>query len=203
MPDPPRKHRAGRHAQHTATRLAIGAQLILASAIALAYVVLVYAPAPAQPYGLVAAGMLALVSRDRGRVARRWHYGAAGERDVARALRRLPRAWTVVHDVDRGRGNVDHIAVGPTGIFTIETKLHRRGARELTQAREHAAWCAKRTGQPVTAVLCTARATQRPKQYAGVWVCGPKHLPRLLRSHRHHAYGPGVDVAAVTARLTR
>ena len=87
-----------------------------------------YAPEAMLPYGLAGAAASALSARYRGRVARRWQYGAAGERDVARALARLPRRWSVLHDVDRGRGNVDHIAIVPRGLFTIESKLHRWGA---------------------------------------------------------------------------
>lgn len=198
MPDPRRHQRAGRHAQRTGNQLALRVQLLLASAILLVWVVLTQLPGSLTPYGLAAAAALALASRALLRTARRWKYGAAGERDVARALRRLPRSWTVVHDIDRGRGNVDHIAIGPRGVFTIETKLHHAGNRELAQARGHATWLARRTRHPVTAVLCVARARSRPKQYAGVWVTGPHHLPRLLRRLR----GDLVDVAELAARMS-
>jgi hypothetical protein len=30
----------------------------------------------------------------------------------------------VVHDASLGRGNVDHILIGPGGVFTLETKSH-------------------------------------------------------------------------------
>jgi hypothetical protein len=53
----------------------------------------------------------------------RWRLGAEGEKATAKALRRLIRdGWTVVHDVDVGRGNLDHILVGPAGVFVLETK---------------------------------------------------------------------------------
>lgn len=32
--------------------------------------------------------------------------------------------WSVMHDVTLGRGNVDHLLIGPGGVFTIETKSH-------------------------------------------------------------------------------
>ena len=32
--------------------------------------------------------------------------------------------WDVVHDANLGHGNVDHIAIGPAGVFTVETKSH-------------------------------------------------------------------------------
>jgi hypothetical protein len=53
----------------------------------------------------------------------RWRQGAEGEQATARALRRLVGAgWTLVHDVDVRHGNLDHILVGPPGIFLLESK---------------------------------------------------------------------------------
>jgi hypothetical protein len=56
----------------------------------------------------------------------RWRQGAEGEQATARALRRLvDGGWTLVHDVQTGHGNLDHILVGPPGVFLLETKkLH-------------------------------------------------------------------------------
>jgi len=52
-----------------------------------------------------------------------WRTGAEGERKTARRLRALGNAqWLVVHDVDAGRGNYDHIVVGRAGVFLIDTK---------------------------------------------------------------------------------
>lgn len=49
--------------------------------------------------------------------------GAAGEEAVGEILESLrEQGWCVIHDVSFGRGNIDHIVVGPGGIFTIETK---------------------------------------------------------------------------------
>ena len=30
----------------------------------------------------------------------------------------------MIHDASLGHGNVDHILIGPPGVFTIETKSH-------------------------------------------------------------------------------
>jgi len=35
-----------------------------------------------------------------------------------------PHSWRVIHDATLGHGNVDHIAIGPAGVFTVETKSH-------------------------------------------------------------------------------
>lgn len=56
-----------------------------------------------------------------------WYLGALGELDVAQRLSRLGPAWQVLHSVPVGTGtsDIDHVAVGPAGVFTINTKLHR------------------------------------------------------------------------------
>ena len=38
-------------------------------------------------------------------------------------LRRLQAlGWTFAHDIDTARGNRDHVAIGPLGVFLLETK---------------------------------------------------------------------------------
>lgn len=52
-----------------------------------------------------------------------WRTGAEGERKTAKRLRGLDRSdWLSVHDVDAGRGNYDHIVIGPAGVFLLDTK---------------------------------------------------------------------------------
>jgi hypothetical protein len=51
--------------------------------------------------------------------------GAKGEEQVGGLLEGLVgQGWHVVHDASLGRGNVDHILIGPGGVFTVETKSH-------------------------------------------------------------------------------
>lgn len=71
--------------------------------------------------------------------ARSWFTGALGERDVARALDALGPEYTVLHAVPVGRRStdIDHVVVGPTGVFSINTKNHSGqdvwvGGRTLT-----------------------------------------------------------------------
>ncbi len=53
----------------------------------------------------------------------RWRRGADGERATARQLRPLAKTgWSLYHDVACSRGNIDHVAVGPTGVFLLDTK---------------------------------------------------------------------------------
>ncbi len=60
------------------------------------------------------------------RSATLWERGAEGEEATASALGQLPRGtWTVFHDVkwpERRYANVDHIVVGPPGVFVIDSK---------------------------------------------------------------------------------
>lgn len=55
--------------------------------------------------------------------------GGEGEIKLARALKALPDTYIVFHDFhpvsesgDRARWNVDHIVVGPTGVFVLDAK---------------------------------------------------------------------------------
>jgi nuclease-like protein len=51
--------------------------------------------------------------------------GAQGEEHVGELLEDLPGdEWEVIHDATFGNGNMDHILIGPPGIFTVETKSH-------------------------------------------------------------------------------
>ena len=47
--------------------------------------------------------------------------GASAEEHVGGLLDQLA-GWRVIHDASMGRGNVDHILIGPAGVFTVETK---------------------------------------------------------------------------------
>jgi hypothetical protein len=92
--------------------------------------------------GLVGLAVAALVGwRLRVRPseqARTWRRGAHGERHTARLLDRLVRdGFVVFHDlaVPGSPANVDHLVIGPTGVFVIDSKqwtgsVHQ-GADEL------------------------------------------------------------------------
>jgi hypothetical protein len=57
--------------------------------------------------------------------ARTWQRGAAGERRTARLLDRLTRdGYVVLHDVavPGSPANVDHLVIGPSGVFVIDSK---------------------------------------------------------------------------------
>jgi hypothetical protein len=57
-----------------------------------------------------------------------WRRGAAGERRTARLLGPLERhGWAVLHDlaVPGSRANLDHLVIGPGGVFVIDSKQDR------------------------------------------------------------------------------
>jgi hypothetical protein len=57
-----------------------------------------------------------------------WRRGAAGERRTTRLLARLERdGWVILHDLalPRSPANLDHLAIGPGGVFVIDAKQYR------------------------------------------------------------------------------
>lgn len=58
----------------------------------------------------------------------KYKLGRDGERQVGHFLEQQfsPLGYRVVHDVRNEKGNIDHVLVGPGGIFTIETKTRSK-----------------------------------------------------------------------------
>jgi hypothetical protein len=58
--------------------------------------------------------------------ARSWYLGALGEIVVAEKLEHLGEGWRVIDGVPVGEAgsDIDHVVVGPSGVFTINTKAH-------------------------------------------------------------------------------
>lgn len=54
-----------------------------------------------------------------------WRRGALGEQAISDVLESLPENYFVLNDVRTSCGNLDHVVVGPTGLFAIETKNWR------------------------------------------------------------------------------
>ncbi|MER5730966.1 nuclease-related domain-containing protein [Streptomyces sp. NPDC002138] len=56
-----------------------------------------------------------------------WYTGLEGERWVGRELERLsPLGWRVLHGIEKGNGgDIDHLLIGPGGVFSVNTKNHR------------------------------------------------------------------------------
>ena len=92
--------------------------------------------------------------------------GASAEEHVGELLDQLARdEWRVIHDATLGRGNMDHILMGPGGVFTIETKSHPGPVRvsrvhgaTLRQVLAERRAIEEITGMDVEALLVFSRA---------------------------------------------
>ena len=137
--------------------------------------------------------------------AQAWQRGAAGERHVARLLEPLvQQGWGVNHDlrVPGSKANIDHVVVGPPGIFAIDAKhdrgrlrLSRNGllwhgrtflAPTLSTVRWEADMLQARIGAPdiaVVPIVAVVGATVPFGQVTsmGVTVVPARRLPGLLR----------------------
>jgi hypothetical protein len=69
------------------------------------------------------------------REERDWSVGADGEEEVAWRLRKLGDGWHVIHAVPVGEkgADIDHVVIGPAGVFTLNTKNHSKHRVTVTQ----------------------------------------------------------------------
>ena len=55
-----------------------------------------------------------------------WQDGAFGEQWTGKALRELEsQGWRIFHDLKASYGNIDHVVVGPGGVFLLDSKRWR------------------------------------------------------------------------------
>jgi hypothetical protein len=116
--------------------------------------------------------------------------GATGEEQVGGLLEGLSgRGWHVIHDVSLGRGNVDHVLIGPGGVFTVETKSHpgpvqvgRVHGSVLEQAQAQRRTIERAVGEHVEPLLVFSRAwVDRPlRRRKGVRVVPARMLLSYL-----------------------
>jgi hypothetical protein len=131
---------------------------LLALGVAAGYLARAALPEPA--LGRTTVGLLFVLLGVLGTVWAAWGArrlgayvkGARGEESVARQLAFLPAPYRVFHGLNLGarralggRGDVDHVVVGPNGVFVLETK-HWSGRIQVEDGR----------------VLCDGRAPDRP-----------------------------------------
>jgi hypothetical protein len=173
--------------------------------------------------GLVGLALAALVGwRLRFRPseqARTWQRGAQGERHTARLLRRLQGdGFVVFHDLAMpdSPANVDHLVIGPTGVFVIDSKQwtgsvhqsadglawhnHYRLDRTLETVRWEADTIGRILGTRAAALLCVHGAHVRGGglQAQGVTIV-PAHLLRGALGYDRVLSDADVDLLATTA----
>jgi hypothetical protein len=120
--------------------------------------------------------------------------GATGEEQVGSLLDGLEgRGWHAIHDASLGNGNVDHILIGPAGVFTVETKSHPGPVRvarihgaTIGQAQAQQRAIARLTGVEVEPLIVYSRAwIDRPlARRKGVRVLPARMLPGYLGRRR-------------------
>jgi Nuclease-related domain len=149
--------------------------------------------------GLAVAALVGWRLRFRpSEAARSWQRGAAGERRTARLLRRLARDGFVFHDLaapGNSRANVDHLVIGPSGVFVIDSK---QWTGELRQGADGLVW---HNHYPLDRTL----ATVRWEAEAVSRVLGTR-IHALLCVHGAHVQHGGLhaqDVAIVPASRLR
>ena len=152
------------------------------------------------------------------RAAAAWDAGAAGERATGRVLAQLdPAHWRVLHDVPwpgRARANIDHVVIGPPGVFVIDSKnwsgsvtVADNVLRQNGRSREKAVAGAAEAGiavlelvpdVPVHPVLCLARDEPFEGWVRDVMLCSTVNLLRMLTT-RPAALDPGARSRATAA----
>jgi Nuclease-related domain len=153
--------------------------------------------------------VLLLIENTANPIIHRWARGAQGEEHVGAVLDALrDEGWLPLHDVHLDRGNVDHVLVGPAGIFTIETKSHRGqlqahkiDGRMLRQAYAQAKQIERITGLRAEPLLVFSNAYLIPAvtRRGGVVVLPARMLARHLRER--HGTIPAARVREVYNRL--
>jgi hypothetical protein len=189
----PTRRTAGQYARETVTRLSLRTLLTL-GALAVATAVL------GRAFGLHSVLFLAseiallvsmfVISRYVLPLVERHDRGATGEEQVGGLLEQMSDSgWHVIHDASLGRGNVDHILIGPAGILTIETKSHpgpvrvaRVHGETLRQAQAQRKAIERVTGIEAEPLVVFSRAwVDKPlARRKGVRVVPARMLPRYV-----------------------
>ena len=143
--------------------------------------------------------------------------GAEGERRTARALEQLPATWRHLHDVrwpGRPFANLDHVVVGPGGIFVVDSKnwsgriaVERSVLRQDGRARETAVASAADAGiavaqllpwpyaGAVSPVLCFSREEAVSGWVRDVMVCSTQNVALMLQTRPEVLTPAQVDAA--------
>ncbi|HTW42701.1 MAG TPA: nuclease-related domain-containing protein [Solirubrobacteraceae bacterium] len=193
----PTRRTAGQYARATVTRLRVRT-LVTLGVLAVATALL------GRTFGLhdgwFVASELALlvsmfvISRYVMPLVERRDRGARGEEHVGGLLDAMCEdRWLVIHDASLGRGNVDHILIGPPGVFTIETKSHpgpvrvaRVHGETLSQAQAQRRMIEGVTGLEVEPLVVYSRAwVDRPlARRKGVRIVPARMLVGYLRKRQ-------------------
>ncbi len=178
-------------------------------------------------------GGLILGVSDAPQSTKAWEQGAMGEELLAKRLADLPDTFRVMHDrrIRGTRANIDHIAIGPSGVWVIDAKRYkdkrpelrvdggiirprveslRVGGRDGTKLVDGVRSQVQRVREaladdtiPISGVLCFLEADW--PLLGGPFTVDDVHVlwPRLLVKRMTEAPGAAFDVSEVHARLTK
>lgn len=162
---------------------------------------------------------------------RRVKLGLDGEVAVGQYLENLREdGYRILHDVVGKDFNIDHVLIGPAGVFTVETKTYRKPKRgdaiievrsdELTlngqplprnpirQCKAQAHWLREYLREcginiDVLPVVVFPGWFVRPHQHTqvGMWVLEPKALPGFLRHETNRLTAQ--QIASINSALSR
>ncbi len=166
-------------------------------------------------------------------LARQLRLGAIGEEAVGQFLdeKLRPMGCQVFHDILGDSFNVDHIVVGPTGVFAIETKTHSKPMKgacnvkydgekitvngatpdrdPIVQAKAEARWASDLLEQSTGRRFFVQPIVLYPGWYvdpmppnAEVWVLNDQAVPTFIRNARNHQLSPE-DISLISFHLKR
>ena len=176
-------------------------------------------------------GGLILALSDNPQSTKAWERGAVGEELMAKRLDDLPDTFRVMHDrrIRGTRANIDHIAIGPSGVWVMDAKRYkdkrpelrvegglfrprveslRVGGRDGTKLVDGVKSQVERVREtladdtiPMSGVLCFLEADW--PLLGGSFTVDEIHVawPRLLLKRMMEAPGADFDVSEAHARL--
>jgi hypothetical protein len=145
---------------------------------------------------------------------RSWRRGAEGEEKVAAELAKLGEGWAVIHDLTIGRrgANLDHLVIGPAGVFALNTKNltgkltvyehailqngHKTAfvpaaLREIRTVQQRLSTAAGREVRAWGALVVMGCEVEVRKPLANLTLVRARSLPRWLRKLPSGALSPG------------
>ena len=192
---------------------------------------------PRMPWLYTAMALVAIVVacvkfRSAVREGKDLRLGLLGEEAVGQFLdeKMRPLDCQVLHDIPGENFNIDHVVIGPTGIFAIETKTHSKPAKgacnvvydgakvtvngyspnrdPIVQARAQASWLSSTIQESTGRRLFVKPIVVYPGWYVtshpetdDVWVLNANPVPTFIMNNRR-SMSPE-DVSLVTFHLKR
>ncbi len=173
-PTPPAVRRAGQFGREEVRRVARRGLVQLAAIVLaglLAGAVIGFTSWAFVPIEICGIGLIVRLDRRCTTEVARRERGAEAEERVGAIIDGLAAdGWLSLHDVTAGeRGNIDHVIVGPAGVFTVETKSHRG---RIGIDRIDRAWLAQAYAQRMAIERITGRRVEALLVFSDAYLIG-------------------------------